>query len=142
MAPGIAQGTSWRAVVGVAIPLLLAALVLPRGAADGMLPTAARFDAGPVAHIPRTVFRSLPASYGENDDLRGYVERAKSRLDDPRTMYYVAQALEECNMWGTTDDDLPPGHSADLKQWVRYASAQALAAPCQGSDGFLIYSRP
>src|SRR5258706_749302 len=56
-------------------------------------------------------------------------------------MYYVAQALEECNMWGTTDDDLPPGHSADLKQWIRYASAQALAAPCQGFEGLVIDSR-
>src|SRR5947207_11066853 len=100
MAPGIAEGTSWRAVVGVAIPLLLVALIFPRGGPDAMVPTAARFHAKPVAFMPRTVFRSLPASYGENDDLRGYVERAKFRLDDPRTMYYVAQALEECNMWG------------------------------------------
>ena len=105
------------------------------------MPTAAGFHARSVTHPPRMVFRSMPAIYGEDDDLRGYVERAKSRLDDPQTMYYVAQALEECNMWGTPDDDLPPGHSTDLKQWVRYASAQSLAAPCRGFAGFVIDSR-
>ena len=140
MAPGIAEDT-WRALVGVAIPLLLAALVFPHRSPEGMVSTAAGFHARPVAHPPRTVFRSMPAIYGEDDDLRGYVERAKSRLDDPQTMYYVAQALEECNMWGTPDGDLPPGHSAELKQWVRYAAAQALAAPCRGFEGLVIDSR-
>ena len=141
MAPRIAEGTSWRALVGVAIPLLLAALIFPHRGPEGKLPTAAGFHARPVTHLRGSVFRSMPASYGEGEDLRGYVERAKSRLDDPLTMYYVAQALEECNMWGTADDDLPPGHSADLKQWVRYASAHALAAPCQGFEGIAIDSR-
>ena len=141
MAPGIAEGTRWRAVAGVAIPLLLAALVFPHRGPGAKLPAAAAFHARPAAHLPSTFLRSMPAGYEEGEDLRVYVERAKSRLDDPLTMYYVAQALEECNMWGTEDDDLPPGRSADFKQWVRYASAQALAAPCRGFEGVAIDSR-
>ena len=138
MAPGIAEGTSWRALVGVAIPLLLAALIFPHRGPEGKLPTATGFHARPVMHLPDTVFRSMPASYGEGDDLRGYVERAKSRLDDPLTMYYVAQALEECNMWGTADDDLPPGHSqqASVPAGPRTAwltgTFQSLVVPLRG----------
>ena len=43
-------------------------------------------------------------------------------------------------MGGLTRGGLPTTISR-LKQWVRYASAQALAAPCQGFEGLVIDSR-
>jgi hypothetical protein len=139
MAPGITEGTSWRALASVAIPLLLVALLILYRSPSGRVFTGTEFHAQPAALAQRSFSSKLDLHEGE--ELRGYVERAKSHLDDPQAMYYVAQALEECSTWGTTDDDLPPGHTADLKQWMRYASAQDLAAPCRGIDGLVIDSR-
>src|SRR5688572_24888392 len=141
MAPGFAEGSGRSALVGVAIPLLLAALILPPRNPDGSQPRATELHARPATQLSRAVFRSMPAIGREDEDLRGYVERANSRLDDPQTMYYVAHALEECYKWGRTDDDLPPGHWAGVKDWVRYAASQALAAPCRGLEDNVIDSR-
>jgi hypothetical protein len=88
----------------------------------------------------------LPA-FQEGDDLRAFVEHAMSRLDDPQTMYYVSQALEECHAWGAMpdDDDTYPMVAVvshmDLLQWKRTWASSALAAPCRGFDGRTIDSR-
>ena len=142
MAPAFTEGTSWRALLGAAIPLLLAVLLPVDRSPDAALRAAPRLHSKPAAYVPRASFRSMPATYVEGEDLRGYVERAAYRLDDPQTMYYVSQALEECRAWGTTDDDdLPPGHYTELRQWMRIAAAEALAAPCRGFERLTIDSR-
>ena len=140
MAPGIAEGMGWRALVGAAIPLLLAFLPLPHRSPEAVAFPAARYDVKPAARVP-VAPRRFTASYEEGDDLRSFVERAASRLHDPQTMYYVSQALEECQTWGRKDDESPPGSWADLRDWMRYSSAQALAAPCRGFEDSAIDSR-
>jgi hypothetical protein len=142
MAPGTDGGTGTRAWIGAAIPLLLAAWIPLNPGPDGASHDAPRAAAAkPIAHPPHRGFRSTPVRFIEGEDLRGYVERMASRLDDPQAMYYVSQALEECAAWAGTEDDLPPGHYANLHQWMRIASAQALAAPCRGFEGRPIDSR-
>src|SRR5437870_13902564 len=106
MAPLHAEGPDWRLLLGAAIPLLLSALVAPEGNTAADLHTALR-PAPQVAprsaarHVLQTS-RSWPAFPvpDESGNLRAYVERARPYLDDPPTMYYVAQALEECYSWG------------------------------------------
>jgi len=96
---------------------------------------------------PAKPLRAPVKTYQESDDLRTYVERARPYLDDPRTMYYVSQALEECHAWGTTPDDEEPYPAVsvvshiDLLQWKRMWASSALAAPCRGFDGRSIDSR-
>jgi hypothetical protein len=84
-------------------------------------------------------FLTLPA-FDESDNLLVYVERARPYLDDPRTMYYVSQALEECYSWGVEpdDDDMYAGvdviSRVDLREAKRTWAAEALAAPCRGLE--------
>ena len=141
MAPGVEGGTGTRAWMGAAIPLLLAAWVPLNPAPDRTSHDVLHAAAAKPAHRPHPGFRSTPVRYIEGEDLRGYVERMAARLDDPQAMYHVSQALEECAAWVSTDDDLPPGHHANLHQWMRIAAAQALAAPCRGFEGRTIDSR-
>src|SRR6188508_1228128 len=104
MAPGLTEFTTWRALAGAAVPVLLAAVIAPDGIPARSLQAASSYSKPAV----RSPARALPATatmYHEGDDLRTYVERARPHLDDPQTMYYVAQALEECHAWGTTPDD-------------------------------------
>jgi hypothetical protein len=146
MAPGLAEFTTWRALAGAAVPVLLAAVIAPDGIPARSLQAASSYSKPAV----RSPARALPATatmYHEGDDLRTYVERARPHLDDPQTMYYVAQALEECHAWGTTPDDEEtyPAVSVvshiDLLQWKRMWASSALAAPCRGFDGRSIDSR-
>jgi len=147
MTPGFAEGPSWRALAGAAIPVLLAAFIAPDGNSARSLQAAAR---SPPKATVRVSARPPPlpvTTYQEGDDLRTFVERARPYLGDPRTMYSVSQALEECHAWGTTpeEDDTYPSVSVvshvDLLQWKRMWASAALAAPCRGFDGRAIDSR-
>ena len=147
MAPGLAAGPSWRALVGAAIPVLLSAVLIPAGIPERSLQAAARPH--PKVAIRQPAGAPLPGVtiYQEGEDLRTFVERAKPYLEDPQAMYYVSQALEECHAWGTTpdDDETYPAVTVishvDLLQWKRMWAATALAAPCRGFDGHSIDSR-
>jgi hypothetical protein len=142
MAPAIDEGPGWRTFAGALIPLLLAALAPADHTPEAILHAAPMPRAAPVVRRPDSPQRWTSPRFIEGEDLRAYVERASSRLDDPLTMYYVSQALEECRTWATTaDDELPPGHFADLQQWMRIAAAEALSAPCRGFAGPAIDSR-
>jgi hypothetical protein len=127
------------------IPLLLFFLVAAQGN-TGTEFAAVRPVSKAVARvatpgIPR-VFPLFPAfpAFDESGNLRLYVERARSYLDDPRTKYYVAQALEECYAWGAEpdDDDIYAGvvvvSRVDLREAKRSWAAEALAAPCRGLE--------
>jgi len=146
MAPGIDEGTGWRTLLGAAIPLLLA-LSLPSDPGGGRIAQVAReLHSRPAPSLARPALRRIPARYSEGEDLRAYVERAAARLDDPQTMYYVSQALEECRTWGATPDEdgdttVTVISYVDPRQWIRSAAAETLAAPCRGFAGRLIDSR-
>ncbi|HET7400364.1 MAG TPA: hypothetical protein VFJ62_01250, partial [Usitatibacter sp.] len=140
MVPFHADDPGWRPLLGTAIPLLLPLLL---AAAQGNSQTAAvrplpQAVTRAAAHDARQVFPSpaFPA-FDEDDNLRVYLARARPYLDDPRTMYYVSQALEECYEWGAE-----PDHDAiyagvehvshvDLQEAKRSWAAEALAAPCR-----------
>src|SRR6187402_868611 len=147
MAPGLAEGTTWRALAGAAVPVLLAAFIASDGAPTRSLQATASSDSKPAFRAPARDLPPTAAMYQEGEDLRTYVERAKAHLNDPQTMYYVSQALEECHAWGTTpdDEDTYPAVSVishiDLLQWKRMWASSALAAPCRGFDGRSIDSR-
>jgi hypothetical protein len=147
MAPGFAESPSWRALAGAAIPVLLAALITPDGIPALSVDAAARSPPKAAFRAPPGPIASAVMTYQEGDDLRTFVERARPHLDDPRTMYSVSQALEECHAWGTTPDEgeTYPSVSVvshvDLLQWKRMWASEALAAPCRGFDGRAIDSR-
>ena len=100
---------SVRLLLGATIPFLLSVLIAPEGNTRTDL-AVARLPARSVSQVSP----SPPAFpvLDEGDNLRVYLERASSYLDDPRTMYYVSQALEECYAWGAEpdDDELRRGH--------------------------------
>jgi hypothetical protein len=146
MVPLHAEDTSSRFLLGAAIPLLLSLLVAAQGNTRADFHAAVRPLTKAVARIPGPsiprMFPSLPAipAFNEGDNLRVYVERARSYLDDPRTMYYVSQALEECYAWGAEpdDDNIYAGveivSQVDLQEAKRSWAAEALAAPCRGLE--------
>lgn len=135
-----------RLLSGAAIPFLLSVLIAPESnpridlqAAARPLPNAvARIPARTVQHAP-ALFAYFPA-FDESDSLRVYVEHARSYLDDPRTMYYVSKALEECYTWGAApdDNDLYAGidviSRVSLQEAKRSWAGEALAAPCRGLE--------
>src|SRR5436190_922742 len=148
MAPGFAEFPSLRALVGAAAPLLLAAFLIAPDVVPRHSPLASRTSHSKAPlRAPTGSHPSASPAFQEGDDLRAFVERARLRLDDPQTMYYVSQALEECHAWGTMpdDDDSYPAVSVvshmDLLQWKRAWASSALAAPCRGFDGRTIDSR-
>ena len=133
-------------MVRVAIPVLLYVLVAAGGGRPDLhvavLPPSKAIAPIATRSIPqlRPSFASITA-FDENDNLRAYVERTRAYLDDPRTMYYVSQALEECYAWGATpddDDELYAGVEVvsrmDLREAKRHWAAEALAAPCRGLE--------
>lgn len=139
-----AESPGWRLLLVTAIPLLLAILV--RGSHTGSHVAALTPQPNAVAYIP---VRSTPrartmspafAAFAEGDNRRAFVDRARPYLDDPRTMYYVSQALEECYAWGgfPDDDDTYAGVNVvshiDLQQAKRSWASEALAAPCRGLE--------
>ena len=144
--PTSPTGSSWRVLVGAAILLLLAA-PFPPDRVPGWTPRAeAAAPPKPAAYVRVAHYRSWSPRFVEGEDLRSYVERAASRLDDPQTMFYVSHALEECRTWGALpDDDRDPTVTVipyvDLQQSMRSAAAETLAAPCRGFDGRDIDSR-
>ena len=151
MVPLHAEGPVWRGLLGAAIPALLFVLVVPQGSIRTDAHAAVRPHTRPVARIPpanvpQAWFPAFPAPY-EGDILRDYVERARPHLEDPRTMYYVSQALEECYAWGAEpdDDDIYAGVNVisrmDLQEAKRSWAAQALAAPCRGLERHSINPR-
>jgi TPR repeat protein len=85
------------------------------------------------------MFSTIPV-FVEGDNLGAFVERARPHLEDPRTMYYVSQALEECYAWGgfPDDDDLYAGVNVishvDLQQAKRSWASETLSAPCRGLE--------
>ena len=133
-------------MVRVAIPVLLYLLVAAGGSRPDLNVAALPHTTSPV----RVAIRSIPyvsASFptfpvfDENDNLRAYIERTRPYLDDPRTMYYVSQALEECYAWGETPDEdveLYAGVEVisrmDLREAKRHWAAETLAAPCRGLE--------
>ena len=128
----------------VAILLVLSLLVAAQGNRDfhaAAVPLEKAVANVPARSIPQ-VFLSFPAfpAFDEADNLRAYVEHARPYLDDPRTMYYVSQALEECYSWGAEpdDDELYAGvevvSRVDLQEAKRRWAAEALAAPCRGLE--------
>jgi len=94
-----------RLLLGATIPFLLSVLIVPEGNTRTDL-AVARLPARHVAQVSHWLptFPAFP-TLDENDNLRAYVERARPYLEDPRTMYYVSQALEECYAWGADPDD-------------------------------------
>lgn len=137
-----ANDPGWRPLLGTAIPLLLCLLFAAQGngqtAAVRPLPQAV---ARTTSHEARPVLLSptFPA-FDEAENLRVYLERARSSLDDPRTMYYVSQALEECYAWGAEPDDdglyagIEHVSHVDSQEVKRSWAAEALAAPCRGLE--------
>jgi len=151
MVPLHAEGPAWRGLLGAAIPALLFVLAVPQGSSRTDAHAAVRSHPRPVARIPPANaplawFPAFPAPY-EGDILRDYVERARPHLEDPRTMYHVSQALEECYTWGTEpdDDELYAGveviSRVDLREAKRSWAGQALAAPCRGLERYSINPR-
>ena len=151
MVPLHAEGPAWRGLLGAAIPALLFVLAVPQGSIRTDAHAAVRSHPRPVARIPPANaplawFPAFPAPY-EGDILRDYVERARPHLEDPRTMYHVSQALEECYTWGTEpdDDELYAGveviSRVDLREAKRSWAGQALAAPCRGLERYSINPR-
>ena len=138
---------SVRLLLGATIPFLLSVLIAPEGNTRTDL-TVARIPARNVEQASPWLpaFPVFPA-LDESDNLRVYVERARSYLDDPRTKYYVSQALEECYAWGSEpdDDDIYAGvdviSRVDLQEAKRSWAAQALAAPCRGLERYSIDPR-
>ncbi len=129
-----------------AIPLLLSLVVAAQGNAltdlHATLPPPPKAVARvPTQNVPHVFpsFAAFPA-FDEGDNLRVFVERARSSLDDPSTMYYVSQALEECYSWGAEpeDDALYAGveviSRVDLQEAKRSWAAETLAAPCRGLE--------
>ena len=146
MVPLHAEGPGWRLLLGAAIPLLLSVLVVAQGNTRTALHATVRPHPNAVARIPAwnvprvsPLFPAFPA-FDEGDSLRAYVEHARSYLDDPRTMYYVSMALEECYAWGAApeDDELYAGvdiiSRVDLQEAKRRWAGEALAAPCRGLE--------
>jgi len=136
-----------RLLLGATIPLLLSVLIPPESNTRTDL-AVARLPAWNVAQVSplSPAFPAFPI-LDEGDNLRAYVERARSYLYDPRTMYYVSQALEECYAWGAEpdDDDIYAGvdviSRVDLQEAKRSWAAQALAAPCRGLERYAIDPR-
>ncbi len=136
-----------RLLLGATIPFLLSVLIASGGNSRTDL-AVARIPARNVAQVS-ALFPAFPAfpALDEGDNLRAYVERARSYLDDPRAMYYVSQALEECYAWGAApdDDDIYAGvdviSRVDLQEAKRSWAAQALAAPCRGLERYSIDPR-
>jgi len=136
-----------RLLLGATIPFLLSVLIVPEGNTRTDL-AVARIPARTVAQ-ESTWFPTFPAfpALDEGENLRVYVEHARPYLDDPRTMYYVSQALEECYAWGAEpdDDDLYAGvdviSRVDFREAKRSWAAQALAAPCRGLERYAIDPR-
>jgi hypothetical protein len=123
---------------------MLVVLGVPQRATDQPLPSVAAPRHSPPTSRASRITHPF-SRYQEGEDLRAYVERSNSRLDDPQTMYYVSQALEECRTWGAMpdDDELPNvtviSH-VDWRQWVRSGAAATLSAPCRGFGGRVIDS--
>ena len=146
MAPLHAAGAGGRLVLGAAIPLLLSALIASERNNRIDVQAAGRPHTEAFARVPARsapqVSAGFPAfpAFHEGDNLRLYVERAKSSLDDPRTMYYVSHALEECYAWGARpdDDEIYAGvdiiSRVDLREAKRSWAAETLAAPCRGLE--------
>lgn len=146
MVPLHAESPGRRLLLGAAIPLLLSVLVAAQGNTRTDLHATARPQPITVTRIPAwsaprlsPLFPAFPA-FDEGDSLRAYVEHARSYLDDPRTMYYVSMALEECYAWGAApeDDELYAGvdviSRVDLQEAKRRWAGEALAAPCRGLE--------
>jgi hypothetical protein len=132
-----------------AIPLLLSLVVAAQGTTLTGLHATVQRRPEPIARVPAQSFpKFLPSfsafpafpAFDEGENLRLYVERARSYLDDPRTMYYVSQALEECYAWGSEpdDNDIYAGVTVvshvDLREAKRTWAAETLAAPCRGLE--------
>ncbi|MGE5616935.1 MAG: hypothetical protein ACM3X5_08475 [Bacillota bacterium] len=148
MDPAHAEGTSWRVLAAAAIPLLLAAGIgSDRTHVHAIHAVLSRPQPAVQTFVRRPAFVAPAATrFGDSDDLRSYVEHAASHLDDPQTMYYVSQALEECRTWAAMPDDpVPPSvmviSSMDMRQAMRAAAGEALAEPCRGFEGEFIDSR-
>ena len=130
-----------RLLLGATIAFLLSLLIAPEGNTRIVPKPAARIPPANVAQVS-TWFPAFPAfpAFDEGDNLRVYIDRARSYLDDPRTMYYVAQALEECYAWGAEpdDDDTYAGVEVisrlDPREAKRSWAAESLAAPCRGLE--------
>ena len=146
MDPLHAEGPDWRLLLGAVVPLLLSALAAPDGntAADrhtALPPHPVATARSAARHVPQAS-RSWPALPvpDESGNLRIYVDRARPYLDDPRTMYYVSQALEECYSWGSApeDDELYAGvdviSRVEALEVKRSWAAETLAAPCRGLE--------
>ena len=140
-----AEGPGWRALLGAVVVVLLSILLTPESGTGNALHAAVRPHSKPTAVSTRPVPRHLQAlrafpTFEEGDNLRVYVEQARSYLDDPRTMYYVSQALEECYAWGATsdNDEIYAGvhvvSYANMLETKRSWAAEALAAPCRGLE--------
>ena len=136
-----------RLLLGATIPFLLSVLIAPEGNTRTDL-AVARTPARTVAQAsPWVPALSAVPTLDEGDNLRAYVERARPHLEDPRTMYYVSQALEECYAWGAEpdDDDIYAGvdviSRVDLQEAKRSWAAQALSAPCRGLERYSIDPR-
>jgi len=142
----LAEDTASRLLLGATIPLLLSLLAAAQGNTRADFLAAVQPLTKAAAPLPaRSLPQMLPSfpaypAFNEGDNLRIYVERARSNPDDPRTMYYVSQALEECYAWGTEhdDDDIYAGveivSHVDLQEAKRSWAAEALAAPCRGLE--------
>jgi len=136
-----------RLLLGATIPFLLSVLIVPEGNTRTDL-AVARLPARTVARVSTWLptFPAFPTLH-ESDNLRAFVERARPYLDNPRTMYDVSQALEECYAWGADpdDDELYAGvdviSRVDLQEAKRSWAAQALAAPCRGLERYSIDPR-
>jgi len=126
---------------------LLSVLIAPESNPRIDLQATARPHLNAVARIPaRNVQQAAPLfaaafpAFDESDSLQVYVEHARSYLDDPRTMYYVSKALEECYTWGAApdDNDLYAGvdviSRVSLQEAKRSWAGEALAAPCRGLE--------
>ena len=139
-----AESPGWPALLVTAILVSLPVLVTPgrhTRTTWAALPQPKPLARVSAPNVPRARLLS-PARFGfaEGDNRRAFVERARPYLDDPRTMYYVSQALEECYAWGGSpeDDEIYAGVNVvshvDLQQAKRSWASEALAAPCRGLE--------
>jgi hypothetical protein len=133
-------------LAGAVVPLLLAMLGTPtaspsRGAGSARLPRKRLDRVAGQAQSPARRYR-------EGDDFAPNVERAMAHLDDPRTMYYVSQALRGMPRVGTARHrrrHRPVGHprprTSTRKQWKRSWALGGARRPVRGFDGLTIDSR-
>ena len=153
MNPLHAESPGWPSLLVAATLVSLSVLIAPGSPAGIQGRAALPAQSKTVVHVSvrkmpqvRTLFSTFPA-FDENDNRRAFVERARPFLDDPRTMFYVSQALEECYAWGSfpDDDETYAGVNVishvDLQQAKRSWASEALAAPCRGLERLSIDPR-